>query len=52
MSSRGHRILGIYIGGGVPWHTKKWGLRCGHNPKRGTLGASATQKRGNLELVL
>ena len=29
-------VLGIYIGGGVPWHTKKGGLRCGHSPKKGS----------------
>ena len=48
----------MYIGGGVPWHTKKGvlgagttkkGLRCGHSPKKGVLGAGATRKMGVLD---
>ena len=45
----GGGVLGIYIGRGVPWHTKKGGLRCGHSPKKrggGVLGAGTTRKRG------
>ena len=33
----GGGVLGIYIGGGVPWHTKK----------RGVLGAGTAQKGGS-----
>ena len=40
----GGGVLGIYIGGGVP---KKGGLRCGHSPKRGVLGAGTTKKGGS-----
>ena len=50
-------ILGIYIGGGVPWHTKKrgvlgagtaqkGGLRCGHNQKKGGLRHVYNPKKG------
>ena len=31
----GGGVLGKCIGGGVPWHTKKRGFRCGHSPKWG-----------------
>ena len=45
----GGGVLGIYIGGGVPWHTKKGGgLRCGHSPKRGVLGVGTAPKNGGL----
>ena len=44
----GGGVLGIYIGGGVPWHTKKGGLRCGHSPKRGVLGAGTAPRKGGL----
>ena len=44
----GGGVLGIYIGGGVSWHTKKGGLRCGHSPKRGVLGAGTAPKKGGL----
>ena len=47
----GGGLLGIYIGEGVPWHTKKGGgggLRCGHNPKRGVLGTGTAPKKGVL----
>ena len=60
----GGGVLGIYIGGGVPWHTKKGGLRYGQSPKKGggsyvraqpqkraVLGTSTTRKRGNLGLI-
>ena len=51
----GGGVLGIYIGGGVPWgggvlgagtSPKKGGLRCGHNQKNGVLGTSTTPKKG------
>ena len=49
----------IYIGWGVPWHTKKGGLGCGHSPqKRGILGAGSyrhvynPKKNGKLGLNL
>ena len=35
----GGGVLGIYIGGGVPWHTKKGG---------GVLGADTAQKGGGV----
>ena len=44
----GGGVLGIHIGGGVPWHTKKGGLRCGHSPKVGVLGAGTSPKKGGL----
>ena len=43
----GGGVLGIYISGGVL--TKKGGgLRCGHSPKRGVLGAGTAPKKGGL----
>ena len=41
-------VIGIYIGRGVAWHTKKGGLRCGNSPKRGLLGAGTAPKKGVL----
>ena len=41
----------MYIGGGVPWHTKKGGgLRCGHSPKkcRGLRCGYSLKKGGDL----
>ena len=35
MPGGGGGVLGIYIGGGVPWHTKKGGSYVRHNIKRG-----------------
>ena len=44
----GGGVLGIYIGGGVPWHTKKRSLRCGHCPKSGVLVAGTAPKKVGL----
>ena len=55
----GGGVLGIYIGGVVPWHTKKGGgvlgagtapkkggLRCGHNQQKGCLRHVYNPKKG------
>ena len=58
----GMGLLGIYIGGGVPWHTKKggsWvraqpkkgGLRCRHSPQKRGLRCGHNQKKGGLRHV-
>ena len=44
----GGGVLGIYIGGVCPGTPKKGGLRCGHSPKRGVLGAGTVPKKGGL----
>ena len=39
---------GIYIGVGLPWHTNKGGLRCGHSPQKGGgLKCGHNQKRAS-----
>ena len=44
-----HKGGGVVLGVGT---TRKGGLRCGHNPKKGVLGTCTVKKVGSYELVL